>query len=170
MTRPLTYAPVGITRGRPPAGFGHLRARRVVGRGEADFRAAARAVLSWQAQRVTGVRVEPADAPATVGSEVRVRLGPGRLALTAPARVVYVVDEPHRRGFAYGTLEGHPIAGEEAFVVDLEPDGRVVFTVSACSRPGSLLTRAAGPVLPVFQRVMAARYLRSVARAVRRAR
>ena len=36
-----------------------------------------------------------------------------------PARVVYVVDEPARRGFAYGTLHGHPESGEEAFLVEL---------------------------------------------------
>ena len=141
-----------------------------MGRGYGDFEAAAGAVLSWRAQMVPGVRVEPRGAPVRVGSEVRVRLGVGPLALSAPARVVYVVDEARRQGFAYGTLPGHPIAGEEAFVVHLEPDGRVVFTDAACSRPGSTSTRLAGPVLPVFQRFMAGRYLRSVARAVRKAR
>ena len=46
-----------------------------------------------------------------MGSEVIVHLGPVR----APCRVVYVVDEPDRRGFAYGTLPGHPeIDGELA--------------------------------------------------------
>lgn len=170
MSRPLTYSPVGITRGTAPEGFRTLRVRRVVGRGPRDFEAAAGALRSWEAQRVPGVRVEPPDAPVSVDSEIRVRLGVGRLALSAPARVVYVLDAPGRQGFAYGTLEGHPLAGEEAFVVDLEPDGRVAFTVAACSRPGSPLTRLAGPVLPVFQRLMAALYLRAVARAVRRAR
>lgn len=170
MTRPLTYAPVGVTRGEPQPGFRTLRSSGVVGRGADDFQAAAHAVLSWRAQAVPGVRGEPGDAPVRVGTEVRVRLGVGHLALSAPARVVYVVGEPRKQGFAYGTLPGHPISGEEAFVVHLEPDGRVVFTVSASSRPGSALTRFAGPVLPLFQRLMAGLYVRSVARAVRRAR
>jgi uncharacterized protein (UPF0548 family) len=30
-----------------------------------------------------------------------------------PCRVVYVVDEPRRAGFAYGTLPGHPEIGGE---------------------------------------------------------
>jgi uncharacterized protein (UPF0548 family) len=84
--------------------------------------------------------------------------------------VVYVVDEVARRGFAYGSLPGHPLTGEEAFVVGLQADGSVVFTVTSYSRPGSLLTRLAGPVLPVFQRLSAGRYLRAVERTVRRNR
>jgi uncharacterized protein (UPF0548 family) len=166
----LTYAPVGATRGELPEGFAHLRRRRVVGHGTADFDAAAEAVLHWRAQRVLGVRVEPADQPAREGAEVRVRLGFGPVALSAPARVVYVVDEPRRRGFAYGSLPGHPLRGEEAFVVHLEAGGSVVFTVTAYSRAGSLLTRLAGPVLPLFQRVMARRYLRAIERAVQSTR
>lgn len=166
----LTYAPVGATRGEFPTGFAHLSRSRVVGDGPADFEAAAAAVMSWQAQNLVGVRVEPADKPAREGMEVRVRLGAGPLALSAPARVVYVVDDTSRRGFAYGTLPGHPLRGEEAFVVQLERDGSVVFTVTAYSRADGLLPRLAGPVLPVLQRMMAGRYLRAVERAVRRAR
>jgi uncharacterized protein (UPF0548 family) len=32
------------------------------------------------------------------------------------------VDEPGRRGFAYGTLPGRPETGEEAFVVEKTND------------------------------------------------
>ena len=67
------------------------------------------------------------------------RLGRRRLAVSAPVRVVYVVDEPRRRGFAYGTLPGHPESGEEAFVVELQEDDEVTFTVTAFSRPASTL-------------------------------
>lgn len=165
----VTYAPVGATRGALPAGFDHLRHSTVVGRGKPQLEAAARAVLGWQAQHLLGSRVQPGDRRPEEGDIVRVRLGLGRWALCAPARVVYVVDEPGRRGFAYGTLPGHPLSGEEAFVVHLEPDGSVIFTVTAYSRPARWLARAAGPVLPIFQRVMARRYARAIARAVQRA-
>lgn len=166
----VTYAPVGATRGELPEGFRHLRHSRVVGTGLPDFEAAARAVLGWQAQTLVGVRVQPDDRPARAGMRVQVRLGVGRVAVSSPARVLYVVDEPDRRGFAYGSLPGHPLSGEEAFVVHLEPDGSVGFTVTAYSRPGSRLTRLAGPLLPLFQQMMARCYVRAVSRAVRRAR
>ena len=44
---------------------------------------------------------------------------------TAPVRVVYVIDEPNRKGFAYGTLDGHPESGEESWIVDQTDDGSV---------------------------------------------
>ncbi len=77
-------------------------------------------------------------------------------------RVVYVVDETHRKGFAYGTLPGHPESGEEAFVVELDGDGTVTFTITAFSRPSSRLARVAGPVNRAVQRWITGRYLRSL--------
>lgn len=166
----LTYAPVGATLGELPAGFHHLRCTRVVGAGRSQFEVAARAVLAWRAQHLLGVRVQPDDRPAREGAVVHVRLGVGPVALSAPARVVYVVDDPDRCGFAYGSLPGHPLSGEESFVVYLEKDGSVVCTVTAYSTAANALTRLAGPLLPLFQRVMARRYVHAIGRAVARAR
>jgi uncharacterized protein (UPF0548 family) len=56
-----------------------------------------------------------------------------------------VVDEPHRFGFAYGTLPGHPESGEEAFVID-DTDQGVVFQIVAFSRPAAALARLGTPV------------------------
>ncbi len=56
-----------------------------------------------------------------------------------PARVVYVVDEPNRRGFAYGSLPGHPERGEEAFVVERHDDESVWLVIRAFSRPANAL-------------------------------
>lgn len=79
---------------------------------------------------------------------------------TAPVRVVYVIDEPNRRGFGYGTLEGHPESGEESFVVSRESDGSVWVTISAFSRPSSLKWRLVSPVLRIAQALYTRRYLR----------
>ena len=73
--------------------------------------------MRWGMLRGAGVRVEATTEVAAVGSEVIVHLGPVR----APCRVVYVVDEPDRRGFAYGTLPGHAESGEELFMVRFDP-------------------------------------------------
>ena len=59
------------------------------------------------------------------------------LTVTAPVRVVYVVDEPHRKGFAYGTLHGHPEGGEESFIVERTDDGSVWMVINAFSRPST---------------------------------
>ncbi len=86
-----------------------------------------------------------------------------RMHITAPVRVVYVINEPNRRGFAYGTLAGHPESGEESFVIERSDEGSVWITITAFSRPSSLLWRLAGLPLRIAQRRYIDRYLRVLA-------
>jgi hypothetical protein len=80
--------------------------------------------------------------------------------VTATCRVVEVVDEPDRFGFAYGTLPHHPEAGEESFVVIRDPaTDQVRLEITAYSRPTARLAKLGGPVGRAFQRFMASRYL-----------
>ena len=159
---PFSYAPVGATSGSTyPAGFHRLDVEVAVGRGEADFRRAAQTLMTWRMHAGAGLRVAAGSPRVHAGAVVLCRLGPLRI----PCRVVWVVDEPTRTGFAYGTLPGHPEAGEESFVVSLaggtdgsDERGVVTLTVSAYSRPGLLVTRLAGPVGRWGQRRMLARY------------
>lgn len=83
--------------------------------------------------------------------------------LTAPCRVVSVVSEPDRRGFAYGTLPGHPESGEELFSVRYDPaDDTAYAQVREFSRPATRWIKAGGPVASSAQRLIARRYLRAV--------
>lgn len=135
---PFTYEEVGLTRnGTLPRGYGILRRSTDVGSGAERFERAAHAVLGWDMHRRAGLRVRPSDEQVIEGSVAVVRVGVGRLGVDAPVRVVYVVDEPDRKGFAYGTLPGHPESGEEAFVVELHADDTVAFTITAFSRPAT---------------------------------
>ena len=156
---PLTYAEVGATAGPLPAGYHHVQRSAVIGRGRSRFEEAADRGMRWGMLRGAGVRVEATTAVAAVGSQVIVHLGPVR----APCRVVYVVDEPDRRGFAYGTLPGHPETGEELFAVRYDPaSGAVHAEVTAFSRHATWWSRLAGPVTSVAQRVISRRYLRAL--------
>ncbi|MBC7724096.1 MAG: DUF1990 domain-containing protein [Burkholderiaceae bacterium] len=85
------------------------------------------------------------------------------IAVTAPVRVVYVIDEPNRKGFAYGTLAGHPENGEEAFIVERTDDGSVWLTITAFSRPSTWYWWLLALPLRVAQRSYTTRYLRSLA-------
>lgn len=161
-TSDLTYPEVGGTRGELPLGYQSLHRRVGVGRGRARFEEVARTVSGWEMHRRSGLSVSASDDVVVDGTVAVLRLGRGRLAVSAPVRVVYVVDEPRRRGFAYGTLPGHPETGEEAFVVELQEDDEVTFTITAFSRPASRLARAAGPVGRMIQSRTTNRYLRSV--------
>ncbi|WP_019929969.1 DUF1990 family protein [Nocardia sp. BMG111209] len=160
---PFTYAEVGATRGEFPPGYHGFRIRRRLGTGRELFERVATEILTYRMQRGTGI-FESADTPeAAPGTRLTVRLGIGPLALTAPCRVVYVLDEPDRRGFAYGTLPGHPEVGEELFAVEYDPaDDTVHGVVSAFSRAGSWYTRLGGPVARLVQHWMARRYLAAV--------
>ncbi|AXK37345.1 DUF1990 domain-containing protein [Streptomyces armeniacus] len=147
----------GTEHGRAPAGYRTLTRHTRLGRGDAVFRAAAGAVAEWRMHRAMGVGIET-DAPRAVpGAEVTVALGAGRLRLRAPCRVVWTAAEARRAGWGYGTLPGHPVRGEEAFLVSRDAADTVWLTVTAFSRPATWWTRALGPVLPVLQRAYARR-------------
>lgn len=89
------------------------------------------------------------------------RFGVGPVSLRIPCRVAYVVEEPDRVGFAYGTLPGHPECGEEFFAVERRGGGATM-VVRAFSKPATLLARVGGPVTRRVQSVMTDRYLRAL--------
>ena len=157
---PLTYSEVGATAaGQLPAGYGHLHVQRQIGTGRQRFEQAAESVMRWGMQRGAGLRVQASSEVAEVDTVLLVRMG----FLPAPCRVVYVIDEPDIRGFAYGTLPGHPESGEERFVVRHDPTTSAVFAeVSAFSRPGTWWSKVGRPLVLVAQRVIARLYLRGV--------
>jgi uncharacterized protein (UPF0548 family) len=159
----LTYHEVGATAGDLPAGYNQLSRSATIGHGRQAFAAASEAVRHWQVQRRAGLRVA-ASSP-SVAANATLILGPGigPLRLLAPCRVVYVVEEPRRSGFAYGTLAGHPESGEEAFIVEHQRTDAVTFTITAFSKPATLLAKIAGPLGGITQRQITSRYLRTLA-------
>ena len=139
-----------------PDGYHHVRKSAVIGSGRTRFEDAAAKVMRWGMLRGAGVRVDATSEVAAVGSEVLVGIGPVR----APCRVVYVIDDPDRRGFAYGTLPGHPESGEELFAVRYDPaTDEVHAEVAAFSRHATWWSKLGSPVTALMQRVITSRYL-----------
>ena len=68
------------------------------------------------------------------GMTATVEYGWGPFRTPAPVKVVYVVDEPDRKGFACGTRHGHPASGEELFLLTRDEDGSVHLTVRSVMR------------------------------------
>ena len=156
---PLTYPDVGATAAALPDGYAYVRMSRRIGSGRQRFEQAAEQVMRYGMLRGAGLRVSASTEVAQVGSDVLGRLGP----FVAPCRVVYVVDEPNRRGFAYGSLPGHAVRGEEMFGVRYDPaDGAVYSEVVAFSLPATWWSRLGAPVLSVVQRLVSRRYLSAV--------
>jgi uncharacterized protein (UPF0548 family) len=124
-TAELTYGESGATRGALPSGYHHTHRQEQIGTGPATFYRAVDALSRWEVHRRAGFVMVSAPLIADLDSVVVMRLGPPLIGVVMPWRVVYIVDEPDRGGFAYGTLPGHPELGEEAFVVQISRDRRV---------------------------------------------
>ena len=79
--------------------------------------AAATATLRrWAPHAGINARIVPDGAAMEAGTTLLVVAPFGPFEIAVPDRVVAIVDEPKRFGFAYGTLVGHVEAGEEAFL------------------------------------------------------
>ncbi|MEU2900916.1 DUF1990 family protein [Streptomyces sp. NPDC001273] len=149
-----------------PSGFRRYERTVAIGHGADAWAAARDAVVRWEVKRRSGFSVTPADGGGLrvrEGGRYTVTAGPGRFAVREPVEVVAVVETANRCGFAYGTRRGHPVSGEEAFIVHRDDDGRVLLTLRS-------LTRAAPagpwrfffPVLLLAQSGARARYLRAL--------
>lgn len=158
-TLQLSYAEVGATAGPLPDGYHHLHRSAAIGTGRQRFTEAGDKVMRWGMQRGAGIGVDATTETAEVGSELLIALGP----IHAPCRVVYVVDEDDHRGFAYGTLPGHPETGEELFAVRYDPASDTVYAeVTAFSRHGTWWSRLGAPVTALMQRLVTNRYMTAV--------
>jgi uncharacterized protein (UPF0548 family) len=157
------YRQIGGTRGELPEGCRIVRREAEVGHGRTRFEALANRLLSWQMHRDARLVVEAQTEQARPDSEVRLGLRLGPLTVGAACRVVYVIEETDRRGFAYGTLAGHPERGESLFEVRLTADDGVRFLVTSFSTPATWWSRAAGPVTRRMQDRVTERYVRAAA-------
>lgn len=141
----LTYEGVGATAQTAPPGYEALSRSRLMAR--RDFGSTVEDLMTWRVHEQAGLEVTASSPRVEDGAVLMLRLGVGALALRAPCRVVYVVDEPRRRGFAYGTLPGHPESGEELFVVHQRDDGHLRSRSARSPSTQVLQPRSVGPLL-----------------------
>lgn len=160
-----TYAHVGSTLvdAPPPPGVPeHTAAVEAPG----TLAAAARALHRWAAHDGIHAHVHNGRAPLEAGTTVLVVAPFGPFEMAVPNRVVGVVDEPRRFGFAYGTLDGHAETGEERFLAEDLGDGCLRLSVRIHARPGSRLARLGRPVVRRLQDGATRRYLAAWAAAI----
>lgn len=155
----LTYPADGGL--RSPGYWGYAMSG-VLGHGEACFEHAAARVLAHEVFLRSGIGVAASSPTAELGSVLRVRIPVGPVGFTGFSRVVEIVDEPGRRGLAYGTLPGHPQSGREDLVVEIDREGVVRLHVTAFSRPLAWYARLGRPITRALQLRMARRFLRAI--------
>jgi uncharacterized protein (UPF0548 family) len=152
-TLAVTYDFVGATKdGETPAGFTGDHNRQLLGRGAATFERAKVAVGAWTMFPRPWTAIEPEAAPIEKNGVVAVHVRVLGLWWLNASRIVYVVDEPRRFGFAYGTLPGHAERGEERFLVEWLEDDTVWYDLRAFSKPRHVLARLAHPITRAYQR------------------
>ena len=144
----------------PPPGFRRLHRSTVLA--GADLEDARARLFRWDLHRRAGLGVSASHTPLREGTEVHLQIGAGPLQVTAPCRVLRVIDEPDRAGFAYGTLPGHPEAGIEQFLLTRSPTGLVLLHLDAVSRPSTWYARLGAPAARLVQSLVTRRYLRAL--------
>ncbi|MBA3397966.1 MAG: DUF1990 domain-containing protein [Deltaproteobacteria bacterium] len=154
-----SYPEVGATAGdrrdgppTMPAGYSHDHNRQLLGHGSETFAVASTALRAWRQFPAGWTAIEPADTPIARDQVVGVLVHAVGLWWLNSARIVYVIDEPRRFGFAYGTLPGHAECGEERFTVERLADDAVWYDVRAFSKPRHWAARLGAPVTRALQR------------------
>jgi len=160
---PFSYEPPNITRGgQALPGYRSTGATVELGAGRAAFDAGVAALQSWRVHEQARVQIT-SDQPVVVeGANVVMLYRLAVVYFTVACRVVYVIDTDNRWGFAYGTLPHHMERGEELFMLEIDHDEQVRFSVSAIWRPGHPLVKIGMPVTRVVQRAATQRYLKAM--------
>ncbi|MET4542190.1 uncharacterized protein (UPF0548 family) [Arthrobacter bambusae] len=132
-----------------------------MGDGDAAWERATGQVLRWGVKTASGFSVD-SPGPVSLGDRVLVTAHFFGFRVLEPVEVVAVVKEPDRVGFAYRTLPGHPVSGEEAFIVHRAGD-QVSLTIRSLTGPAPRQPwRLLYPVLLVLQKLVRRRYLRAL--------
>ncbi len=151
--QPLTYWERGATDWkRMPQGYAHARDSVALGRGEEVWAFAKTALTHWdcypQADWIALCEYPRIE----VGQQVMVLFQIAGLWWTSPCRIVYVIDEPDRYGFAYGTLPGHVESGEELFLVERDPlTGEVHYEIRMMANAAHPLAKLVPPFVKAMQ-------------------
>jgi uncharacterized protein (UPF0548 family) len=157
-TDALTYAPAGVSmEDFAPSGLMRRHWTTPLA-GSKAFERAVEALRTWGMHRGAGLRVA-ADGPIAVGTNVAFSAPLPIGFIDGTCRIVLVVDEANRYGFAYGTLSVHPERGEEAFVASRDADGNVRLDIDGVSRPAHPLARLVPPLADHLQELGVRRYL-----------
>jgi uncharacterized protein (UPF0548 family) len=162
---PISFPFVGATAGAPPRDYIVDHTRVLLGSGEQTLDSARRALKAWRQFDLGWVEALPRETLIREGETIAIVAHAMGLWWLNACRIVYVVDEPRRFGFAYATLPGHVEQGEERFLVELDSrDGSVWYDILAISRPRHPLTWLGYPIARRFQR----RFARDSAAAMQR--
>ncbi|WP_375385627.1 DUF1990 family protein [uncultured Microbacterium sp.] len=133
----------------------------LIGHGDQVWERAAHDILRWAVKTRSGFTVDDVS-KVSPGAEPTITARIAGMTAREPVRVESVVETSTRVGFSYRTLPGHPVTGEEAFIV--HRDGHdVSLTVRSLTAPSAEQPwRNVYPLLRIAQVIARRRYIRSL--------
>ena len=164
---PFSYPEVGRTAAAEfVSGYDNDINQIVLGEGNAVWESAKEAVRAWKMFPGGWACIAPERTPLREGEVVAMSARILGLWWLNSCRIVYVIDEAQRFGFAYGTLPGHAECGEELFLVEKDKNDVVYYSIRAFSRPRHWMARLAYPLARLYQRAFVRDSKRSMFAAV----
>lgn len=148
----LNYDGAGLCeRDAGPPGFRRRRLKARIGTGGQWYRRAREALLDLAMYDLPWMAVAGPARPLEAGQRLQTASRLLGVWIAGPVEVLDLVDGPNRCALTIGTLDGHPLRGEERFAVELDPaTAAVVFQIDAVSRPQGL-ARIAAPLTRFLQ-------------------
>jgi uncharacterized protein (UPF0548 family) len=161
----FSYSPLEVTRSSAPAGYNADHNRVQLGTGAQCFTAAVTAIRQWKMFDFDWVRLYWDHTPIEPGATLAVVVKHLGIWSMNACRIVYVIDERERYGFAYGTLAEHAEKGEERFMIEWNRDDDTVwYDLLAVSKP-----RLAATLGYPYTRHLQKRFAQDSKRAMKRA-
>ena len=174
--QPFSYIEVGMTQKSADHTLQYkLDHNRVnLGSGSAVFERAVAALKKWRQFDLGWVEVWNTDCAIEKDAAVVLLVPLTPLWIIFSCRIVYVIDETDttventsvkKFGFAYGTMTGHPEAGEERFTIEWhQKDDSVWYDILAVSRPGLPIVKLGMPFARLLQKRFARDSMQAMAR------
>lgn len=148
----FSYKGVGLTaQGQAPVGYYDDRNDCLLGEGELCWQKACAAMQAWKHFPAPLTEIYNPSIPFEEGAELLVLFHLFGTCWLNGARIVYTLNEENRFGYAYGTLPTHLEKGEELFLLERTPDGKVYYRLRSFSLPGHGWMYPALPMVRYFQ-------------------
>ncbi|NUN99922.1 MAG: DUF1990 domain-containing protein [Saprospiraceae bacterium] len=148
----ITYEHRGASaKSQKVPGFDNDFQRVNIGQGSAAFEQACAAIRNWSMFPPGWTIILPRHTPIRAGETVAMYAKAFGVWWRNSCRIIYVIEEPGRFGFAYGTLPGHIECGEELFMAEQDENGQVWYTIRAFSKPKRWYAKIAYPLMRGFQ-------------------
>jgi uncharacterized protein (UPF0548 family) len=169
---PFSYSEAGSTRNPSalPAGYPINHYRGKLGAGREAFQRAVAAMRVWKMYSLSWTNLCWPETEIKEGAVVAVLATHFGLWSLNACRIIYTLEEstePHRYGFAFGTLPAHVVEGEERFTVEWGGgSNEVSYELLAFARPRPWIARIGYPLVRAVQRRFAEESFEAMKRAV----